>query len=368
MTSVCFANNLKLGWNLGNTLEAYITGKVFEDDLEAENSWGNPTTTKEMIDFLKSRGFNLIRIPVSWHPHLEDPDITDGSEIKIRQAWLNRVKEVVDYCIDDDLYVIINIHHDNEKEYYYPDMEHKEQSLRYVKEIWTTVAEFFKDYDEHLIFESLNEPRLVGTIYEWKMNFLAKDCLNAEQIINESNQLFVDTVRSTGGNNSNRYLLIPGYDASSISIQSKNFLIPTDSAKDKLLIEVHAYVPYDFALQELSTTESNKYFDPEKYSSTYTIDDLGKMLDEKFLSKGIGVVVDEFGARNKNGNNKDRAAYYDYFIKTMAGYGIPCVVWDNGNGFSEGEQFGLLNRRELSWYYPEVAQSIENAGKEGYGD
>ncbi len=366
--SVEFAKKLKLGWNLGNTLDAFDDNKVFADDLKTENCWGNPTTTKEMIDYLRDQGFTTVRIPVTWHPHLEDPDINSGSGIRINEAWLKRVKEVVDYCIEDDLYVIINIHHDNSKEYYYPDTEHREQSLRYVEAVWKTVAECFKDYDEHLIFESLNEPRLVGTIYEWKMNYFADECLDAEKIINESNQLFVDTVRASGGKNAERYLLIPGYDASSIPIQSKNFLIPRDTTEGKLMIEVHAYVPYSFALQELSSAETNRYFDPEKSSSTYQIDDLGKTLDEKFLSKGVGVVVDEFGARNKKDNDKDRSAYYKYFIETMGSYGIPCCIWDNGIASSDNEQFGIVNRRELSWYFPGVAESIMSAGREGYGN
>ncbi|MCR5106528.1 MAG: glycoside hydrolase family 5 protein [Lachnospiraceae bacterium] len=367
VSSVEFAEKLGLGWNLGNTLEAYYDDRVFEDDLTTETCWDNPYTTKEMIDYIKEAGFTSVRIPVTWHLHLKDPDITSDSEIEINEEWMKRVSEVVDYCIDNDMYVIINIHHDNSEEYYYPDMEHREQSLKYVEGIWREVSEYFKDYDEHLIFEALNEPRLVGTVYEWKINYLIDECKEAEQIINESNQVFVDTVRKSGGNNKNRYLLVPGYDGGAIAIQSAGFKMPKDSASDKLLLEVHAYIPYTFALQKLNNVKTNSHFSKDEGSSTYEIDELSKMLNEDFIKKGIGVVVDEFGARNKEGNDGDRIEFYSYYIKTMASYGIPCFIWDNNIGEGDGEQFGIFDRENLDWHFKDVAKAIISAGKEGYG-
>lgn len=203
-----FVKDMKTGWNLGNTLDAYSQGKMYGDDISSEEIWGNPVTTKEMIDTLKNTGFRTVRIPVTWHNHVTD----DGNGPVISEAWLDRVQEVVDYAYDNGMYVILNTHHDNTANIegeggYYPDTAHAEESDRYIRGIWTQVAERFKDYDEHLIFESLNEPRLAGTDYEWNFNAGVAECKDAAGSINRLNQLFVDTVRATGGNNVERYLI-----------------------------------------------------------------------------------------------------------------------------------------------------------------
>ena len=158
--ALSFVKDMKIGWNLGNTFDA-IDCNWLSDEMQYESAWCGAVTTKEMIDALKEAGFRTIRIPVSWHNHLTDENHT------ISEAWINRVQEVVDYAIDDDMYVIINIHHDFSKEYIYPSSEYLEQSKIYVTDIWEQIAERFKDYDEHLIMESLNGPRLVGTADEW---------------------------------------------------------------------------------------------------------------------------------------------------------------------------------------------------------
>lgn len=155
-----FLQNMGAGWILGNSLDATGTG------LGSETSWGNPKTTKEMIDAVHDAGFNTIRIPVSWGKH------TSGSDYTIDSAWMARVKEVVNYAYEDGMYVILNIHHDNSSAkdktiYYYPDSKHKEASLKFLTSVWSQISEEFKDYNDHLIFETLNEPRLVGTNDEW---------------------------------------------------------------------------------------------------------------------------------------------------------------------------------------------------------
>ncbi|MDE5598775.1 MAG: glycoside hydrolase family 5 protein, partial [Lachnospiraceae bacterium] len=144
--ALAFVKDMKIGWNLGNTFDA-IDCNWLSDEMQYESSWCGAVTTKEMIDALKEAGFQTIRIPVSWHNHLTDDNHT------ISEVWINRVQEVVDYAIDDDMYVIINIHHDFSKEYIYPSSEYLEQSKSYVTDIWEQIAERFKDYDEHLIME-----------------------------------------------------------------------------------------------------------------------------------------------------------------------------------------------------------------------
>ena len=226
-TAVDFVENMKIGWVLGNTFDAY-TDENKADEMAYESDWCGIVTTKEMIDAVKAAGFETIRIPVSWHNH-----VSDDGKYTISEAWLNRVQEVVDYAMDNDMYIILNIHHDNSTKYMYPSQEYLEQSKAYVGSIWTQVAERFADYDEHLIMESLNEPRLVDTNYEWWLDLNNQECVEAVQCINELNQVFVDTVRASGGYNADRYLLVPGYDASLQGATNEYFELPQDTAENQ---------------------------------------------------------------------------------------------------------------------------------------
>ncbi len=345
------------GWNLGNTLDA--TGG---QGLSSETSWGNPKTTKKMIDAVKAEGFNTVRIPVSWGKH------TSGSNFTIDSAWLNRVQEVVDYCIDDDMYVILNIHHDTDKKYYYPSSTYKDQSLRYIKSIWKQVSEKFKNYDYHLVFEIMNEPRLTGTNDEWwfpvnNPNSAVKDSIN---IINQLNQAAVDTIRAAGGSNKTRSIMIPGYCASIDGCTTPTFKLPTDSAKNRLIVSVHAYTPYNFCLNGSGTSV---FGDSLKSEVDYLFD----TLNSKYISKGIPVVIGETSASNK-GNKAERLKWADYFCGSASKLGIPCVLWDNNayQNSDKGEAHGHLDRTNLSWYdksfvdrivsyYPIVSNDVSRA-------
>ena len=151
-----------------------------------------------------------------------------------------RVQEIVDYAIEEGMYVIVNVHHDNDKQYFYPDETHYDRSASYLSAIWTQMAEAFKDYDDHLILESLNEPRLVGTKYEWWIDKNNDQCKDAVSCINTLNQLFVDTVRASGGSNATRWLLVPGYAASPDGALNDGFAMPNDTA-NRTILSVHAY-------------------------------------------------------------------------------------------------------------------------------
>lgn len=357
-----FAANLKAGWNLGNTLDAWEKkGPASNpDSLSSETCWGNPATTKEMIDTIKDAGFTTVRIPVTYHNHITVETGEDGKDhIVISDAWIARVKEVVDYCIDDGLFVIINVHHDNEPEGQYgyiPDYENKEQAIWYITEIWETVAPVFKDYDEHLIFESMNEPRLTNDpANEWWMNE-SEHCLEAVDVINEINQEFVNVIRKTGGNNVNRYLMVPGYAASISGTDTTLFKVPEDPASHKIMVALHAYVPYDFAL--------NPSEDVVTFNDTVGANEINSLLrkmQERYLKKGIPVVIGEFGARNKKDNLEERIKYYNTYVGACASFGIPCCVWDNGIYKSGDELFALLNRKEGGFYYPEIVDAIVNS-------
>ncbi len=351
-----FVKNMKVGWNLGNTLEAYNDGQTLEDELKTEETWGNPVTTQEMIDEIKKAGFETIRIPITWRGHVT---IEEDGSVTVSEIWLNRVKEVVDYAVNNDMYVIINTHHDIDLEKgYYPDSDNYERSEAYLSAIWSAMAETFKDYDEHLIFESLNEPRLTGSTYEWYFQAGTAECQDAAECINRLNQTFVDIVRAGGGNNAQRYLMIPGYDASLDGAMTDLYRLPTDTAENKLIVSVHAYTPYNFALQSPQESGSTDTFSIDASASTKDIDYLMNSLYDKYVSQGIPVVIGEFGAREKNFNLQDRLDYYVYYISSARARGISCLVWDNNAFSGTGENFGLFRRSARTWLYPEIIEAI----------
>lgn len=349
-----FVQNLKIGWVLGNTFDAY-TDENMTDEMSYESYWCGIETTKEMIDAVKAAGFETIRIPVSWHNHVSD----DGN-YTISEAWLNRVQEVVDYAMDNQMYVILNIHHDNSVKYMYPSQEYAEQSKAYIKSIWTQLSQRFAEYDQHLIMESLNEPRLVDTSYEWWLDLNSQECIDAVQYINEYNQVFVDTVRSSGGHNADRYLLVPGYDASLQGASNQYFELPKDTEGNvnKILVEVHAYTPYNFALQSPSESGSTDQWAADNTASTSEIDTLMDTLFEKYVKNGTGVVIDEFGARDKDGNLQARIDFTSYYLAAARARGISCCWWDNNSFAGTGENFGIFRRRVCSFLYPELIEAM----------
>ncbi len=362
--ALSFVANMKTGWNLGNTLEAHNGSVSPEKELSTEEVWGNPVTTQSMIDEVKKAGFETIRIPITWRGHVT---IAEDGTVTVSDVWLARVKEVVDYACNNDMYVIINTHHDIEigdesvdgnNPGYYPNSDNYERSAVYLTAIWTAMAETFKEYDEHLIFESLNEPRLVGSSYEWNFQASVSECKDAAECINRLNQLFVDTVRATGGNNAERYLMLPGYAASLDGAMTDLYQLPTDTADNKLIVSVHAYTPYNFALQAPGEGGSTDEFSIEKATSTADINTLMKKLYDKYTSKGIPVVIGEYGARDKNNNLQDRLDYYVYYVSSARAVGITCCVWDNNAFSGSGENFGLFRRRVCNWLYPEIVEAI----------
>lgn len=350
-----FVSSLKAGWNLGNTFDAYDDGNT-SLGLKLETYWCGAKTTPELFRALKKAGFNLVRIPVSWHNHLIDSDYT------VDPAWMARVKEVAQYAADEGLYFIINIHHDNQEKYFYPDSAHYEQTEKYLTAIWKQMAEAFADFDEHCILESMNEPRLVGSSFEWWLNESAEECRDAAECINSLNQLFVDLVRGSGGNNAARFLSVPGYCASPDGAVSRLFEIPYDPAENRLIIEVHAYTPYDYALNK---DNKDSRFDLKKDSKKKSeIAGFMNRLYDRFISLGIPVLIDEFGALQKNtGDLQDRVNFTAFYVASASARGITCCWWDNHVFTGNGERFGIIDRKKIKWKYPDIALAIlENCG------
>ncbi|CCY20209.1 endo-/exo-type cellulase [Eubacterium sp. CAG:786] len=324
---------ITVGWNLGNSLDATGSG------MSSETSWGNPKTTRELILKVKEAGFDAVRIPTTWYNHLD-------SDFNISEEWLARVQEVVDYAYDEGMYVILNVHHENWNDPYestLPDVKKK------IKKLWTQIANRFESYGERLIFEGMNEPRWKNTNYEWNGG-------NAEgrRVVNAYNECFVETVRATGGNNRYRALMIPTYAASASGLDG--FTVPQDKS---VIVSVHAYSPYNFAMNPSGTTK----FDPNNTSDTQELTLLAGTLYDRFISKGTGVIIGECGTVNKN-NYSDRVNWAGYFPKLFRSKGIPVFLWDNNAYGSGNETFGQLHRDTLVWEYPEYIKAFVKAAKQ----
>jgi len=349
--AMAFLKDMKCGWNLGNTFDAHPDWNVtmHASGTDMETSWVGVRTSKELFAALHDAGFNTIRIPVSWHNHVDGNDIID-------QDWMDRVKEVVGWALDLDMYVILNTHHDNYEPFYYPDSAHYERSAAYLSSVWRQMAETFKDCNDHLILEALNEPRLRGNAqYEWNFSASAPECQDAAECINKLNQLFVDTVRATGGNNATRYLAVTGYCASPWAISNDAFHLPKDTADNRIIVSAHAYTPYNFALNESMT---NRTFSLDSLDQKKEIAQFMNLLYDKFTSKGIPVIMDEFGARDKDGNTQDRVNFAAYYVVSASARGMTCIWWDNHVFSGDGERFALIDRSTLEWKYPEIVQAI----------
>lgn len=345
-----FTRNMRTGWNLGNTFDAegYL-GWFRGGEEKMETAWVNVMTTPELIKAVHDAGFNTLRLPVSWHDHVDKNDV-------ISPVWLHRVHEVADYALDLGMYVIVNIHHDNSEKFLYPDEAHYERSAEYLSAIWTQVAQEFKDEDEHLILESMNEIRLVGTNWEWNYNKYDPTCKEASECVNRLNQLFVDTVRAQGDWNETRYLMVPAYCANAEYACLDTFTLPQDQVENRIIVEAHAYTPYDFALNLNSKDQS---FDPTVLAKTSQIGGFMNKLYQKFIMNGIPVVIDEYGALDKGGNLQSRVNFAAYYVASASTRGITCCWWDNCAFSGSGELFGLIDRKTCTWVYPDIALAID---------
>ena len=353
LPSFQFAENLKAGWNLGNTFDAN-NADYLKDEMDYEKAWVGVKTDKQVFDALAEAGFGAVRIPVSWHNHVSGPDFT------ISPPWLARVQEVVDMALEAGLHVILNTHHDIEQGFLYPDQAHLEESSRYMRAVWQQVAPQFAGYDERLVLESMNEPRLAGTDLEWWLN--PQDPRSAETVacINALNQVFVDTVRAAGGRNADRYLLMPGYAASVQGCLHEDFRMPRDQegTKDRLLLSVHAYTPYNFALQDPRDPGSRDDFSAANPLDIQEIASFMDQLYNKFIPLEVPVVLGEFGCRDKGGNLQARVDFTAAYVALARARGFTCFWWDNHAFEGDGEVFGLLDRRSFQFVYPELMQAI----------
>lgn len=334
-------DDIEAGWNLGNTLDSHGAG----NSNAAETYWGNPKTTQEMIDAVVAKGFNLIRVPVTWAEH-----VGPAPEYTINPDWMNRVKEVVDYVYHAGAYVILDTHH--EPDYWMTTDPAKADAVEEeLVAIWKQVAEFFKDYDEKLIFEGMNEPRLKGSAKEWQGGTAEEQAL-----INDWNQAFIDTVRATGGNNETRLLLICPYGTSANLPAIKALTIPEDN---DIAVAIHMYDPYYFTYAQNEPQNDWKEWNG---SGKTGIVNTVKQLKMRFIDQGIPVIITEYGAVDK-GNREEINKWVVDYLSAMEKQGIKTVWWDNGIYNTAGEKFSIFNRKECSWYAESTADQIMSVVK-----
>ena len=360
---------LGAGWNYGNTLEANTGG------TPNETVWGNPAASQEMINAVAAAGFSTVRVPVSYLSKIDD-----ANGYKVDEDWLNRVAEVVDYCYNADLNVIINVHGDGYNSIYGGWLLCNGSDQEYIKEkygaLWKQIAERFADYDEHLIFESMNE-EFDGEYHDPVREYY--------QNINDYNQIFIDTVRSTGSNNSHRWLMIPGWNTDiNYTVGDYGFQLPTDDSntagEGRVIVSVHCYDPWDYCGEEGKKTfiwgERGKEIIEINGANIRSLASWGnedhiqgqmKKLKEAFVDKGYPVVIGEFGCIDKTTANAgipnqiaENRVYYDgYLAGTAAQYGITPVYWDNGYNGQYG--FGLFDRNTCEQTQPEIIEAIVKA-------
>lgn len=337
-----FVSHMNIGWNLGNTFDAYGTWISGSSPSSYETAWGNVSTTKAMIDSVKEQGFNTIRIPITWAQHI------DGSG-NIDEAWLVRVKEVVDYAYNDGLYVIINTHHDggegggDKVSWLRADTSVYSSTKEKFAALWINIANVFKDYDDHLIFEGYNELIDSGNTWDHASNDSAYDAVNSYA------QLFVDTVRATGGNNLERNLIVQTYVGSWTQSVLDRFTVPADTAEDHLICAVHSYTPWGFTGTSATvnwTPVHNDFQSSDKSEIDSCISQIAAFRDRI----GIPVIIGEFGAENKN-NEDQIELYVQYFVDKAGSQGLKCIYWDNGifNDGTKSEGYAIFNRSSLTW-------------------
>lgn len=347
-----WASSVVLGWNLGNSLES---------KGEDETAWGNPMTTLDMIRAVKAQGFNCVRIPVQWGCHL-----ADEKTMTIDGKWMDRVQQVVDYCIGEKMKVIINTHHEEWLEQHPTYALQKENNAK-LAALWTQIATRFKDYGPDLAFAGINEVQ-VG----WKA-----PTLEQAEVENSYNQTFVNTVRATGGNNSGRVLIVQTYSCNP-DYGFQHLVVPTDPAKDRLCVEFHYYNPYNYC----SGNPDSYYYwgQPYRDKGKAAPEDEGQLVKTfdrakaQWGDKGLGVIIGELGVSthfttNDRATQLDNERYYlQQVVKEARSRGFAPIVWDNNHFGNGSEVYGIFNRNnKMSVDAPWLLQGLQlGAGLEPY--
>lgn len=331
LTAAETAKDMGLGWNLGNTMEAYdangcekssytwIPTKGQNKPSDYETCWGAPVTTQEMIDGVKAAGFKTVRIPVFWGNMMKN----DGSWT-IDKEYIGRVKEIVDYCLKDDLYAVVNIHHFDE---FIIRRNNLENCKVIFDKLWTQIAEYFKDYSSKLVFEGYNE-YLGGERFNENGELTKQSDSEGYVSTNALNQTFVDAVRKTGGNNAERVLILSGYWTNIDKTTSTRFVIPKDTAKDKLMVSVHYVDNAMYWQNQIGSEGWEKYTDGQ-------IDLLVKAFSESRIPVFLGETTSRYPDSNfaPDAKYKTSSECLKIILEKLTAKGFVPVLWDVTDNF-----------------------------------
>jgi len=314
-----------IGWNLGNSFDVRDKDKTV---------WGNPLSTSTHIRDVKALGFETLRIPITWNF-----DQLERSPYTIETPYLARIQLIVNEALNNDMHVIINTHHDD---WIIPTIDEAEEVKNRLSSLWTQVATHFKDYGDHLIFETMNETRLHGSPEEWNGG-----TQEGRDMVNDFHKVSVDAIRATGGNNNKRHIMVSTYAASSNVNAMRDLVVPNDDPN--VIISIHTYFPWSFAGQEDGTNIWGS--DEEKAALDGELD---RIRERWMVQENRAVILGEWGTTDKN-NNTARAEYCAYYAKAATERGLLPIIWDDGGNF------GLYDRHAMNWKYQAIAEAVVRA-------
>jgi len=338
-SSLEFARMMGWGINLGNTMEACDSHNRIPNRESSvyEQMWGQPITTQEMITGMRNAGFKTLRIPVAWTNVM---DFENGDYV-INEEYLDRVEEIINYALNEDMYVIVNDHWDHGwwSLFGHPEQERRDKGMHIFVEMWTQIAKRYEKYDYRLVYEPANE--------EWGNRFndrtpfsptggvLSSD--ECYELLTELAQVFVDLMRSLGGNNAERFLLIPGYNTDVKMTMDERFKMPTDTANDKLMLSVHYYTPWSYCGDTSGVGH---------WGTLSEVEEMNQLLNDltKFTDMGYGIVLGEWGVLDNEGD--DRLSFFTNFLDNCDLYGYVPLLWDTG---------GLYDKQNNQIRAPEIA-------------
>ncbi len=340
-TSLQLAQQMSPGWNLGNALEA----------IGGETAWRNPPATQALMDAVKAAGFKSVRIPVAWAQYADAADNIDP-------AWMARVAEVVGYARKAGLYVLINVHWDGG--WLQPLYAKQAGANARLKKFWTQIAHRFRDHDEHLLFAGTNEVMVEGDYGRPKPEYVA--------VQNGFNQVFVDAVRATGGNNARRHLAVQTFNTN-IDWGYDYFVLPRDTVPGRLMVEVHYYDPYSFTGDADSRVWQWGAIarDPavtDAAGGEAHVEAQFQKMKSRFVDAGVAVLMGEYAAMSKT--EYDPAGTYRthwarVVTESAVRHGIVPMWWDNG--YAGNHEMGLFNRATGAPYVPALINTIVNSAR-----
>jgi len=355
-SAMMFVQNLSIGINIGNTLDAIGTNHWHA----GETGWGNPQITRDLIRALKNYGYKTIRLPVTWAEYIGPaPDYLIGdcvfADCVRCPNRMDRVAEVVNWILEEDLYCIINLHHDgghSDKSWILNASNNPEETSAKFTAVWKQIAQKFSGVSQdRLIFESMNEIGFDDLWNRWSGGLSGKS--EAFGLVNMLNQTFVDTVRSAEGNE-NRFLLIAGYWTDITLTCDPFFILPSDKTEHRLILSVHYYDPSIFTIAE---EHDNNWGFADNWGSPADYQHLTEQLNKlkiNFFDKGVPVIIGEYGVTFRNKKEEDRVKWMAAVTQYSLNYGICPILWDTGGEISRRPPYIMRETLKAVWEKVEI--------------